>query len=555
MVSKISFTVIIITILAFIFVALKLKYKYSATKATTDSSTLNVLMKYWSDGALTESLSNGNGTPSTCNTLLGPAYQNAVKEGSCPANVYNLHIDSKNLSDSNNGGEFNTSENKQHKSYWGYGKSLDWKLNSGKVDGVVNIQENDTGKVTIGTDKTSTGHRTNLVGGLEADKLTVRGPIQFSSADGNLMSLTDMHDNIHSQITGLEGSVHDLTNSVDDTAYKQKVHINQFNDKMAEIDNKVKDLSSTTKDSKVQFKKGMDVEESINLIGGKIQLKNDYVGDNDPYSIQKVNKGRDRNELRITLNDNRDEALTVYGDSCGSPGGCNGPGTEQHRLGVNGFSIHRSAICISDDFNRPIQETDCLNKDDLKKLKAVSHQAGYAIDGGGSTHLLFEGYHKLHNGDTFDANSNDKWDRLYVNRGWKIVVWDHGNKTGFKQQIENNDSFTPLKMDLLHKNSVSEYQAIWIGYKNELPSDFDPDAYRTLNKDLERAGLSNEQLKQHYLHNGKREGRRYNKELPADFDPNRYRSLYKDLQRAGLSNEQLKQHYIKNGKREGRRYK
>ena len=552
MISKISIAAIIITILIIVLVALKLKYRSTSSVLSTrtffDNSALNLLMKYWTEGNVTEKLSNGNGTPSTCNKLLDVGVQNSMTEGSCPY-VYNLHVDRNNLTDSNNGGEFDTSENKQHKSFWGYGRTLDWKINSGKVDGVVNIQENDTGKVTIGTDKTSTSHRTNLVGGLEADKLTVRGPIHFSSADGNLTSLTDMNQKLSSDISGLESNVNDLINATEGSAYKQNVYFNMAREKLEDVDDKIKktndDLQTTkgdlndkinhvdqtmndhklatsdemrgfkdslkqtkgdltqyvdtkvdtlstspsTQNTKVELNKGVDIREGINIIGGKLQFKNSEAGDNDPYYIQKIRHSHDNNELRVTINDNKDEALTIYGDSCRSPGGCFGPGTIQHKFKADGKSFHRSAICISNDkmdtnddhiyTNLQDPDTACLGLDELKrlhtlahrfdendrkKLKGISHQAGYAVDGKQTTHLLFEGHHKLYGGENFDAWSNDSWDVLYVNKGWKVTVWEHGNKQGFKQEFENTTSFTPLKMVLKSKNRVSEYEATWINY-------------------------------------------------------------------------------------------
>lgn len=82
-------------------------------------------------------------------------------------------------------------------------------------------------------------------------------------------------------------------------------------------------------------------------------------GDNsDPYILQKVVNGADNSALRLTLNDNKNESLQIWGDSC-SQGNCAGPGVESHRFTVTGDAIHQGKVCI---------KNTCLNEANLKKL-------------------------------------------------------------------------------------------------------------------------------------------------------------------------------------------
>ena len=123
-----------------------------------------------------------------------------------------------------------------------------------------------------------------------------------------------------------------------------------------------------------------------------------------------------------------------------------------------------------------------------------------------------------------------------------------------------------------------------------LPADFDPAAYIRLSPDLQTyvaehpadiaaAGGANQWAMDHYISNGRAEGRMYKEQggaaaapapavagLPADFDPAAYIRLSPDLQTyvaehpadiaaAGGANQWAMNHYISNGRAEGRMYK
>ena len=82
-----------------------------------------------------------------------------------------------------------------------------------------------------------------------------------------------------------------------------------------------------------------------------------------------------------------------------------------------------------------------------------------------------------------------------------------------------------------------------------LPEDFNPYIYKNIYKDLEN--LNENELKEHYLNNGINEGRFY--KIPEDFNPYIYKNIYKDLE--NLNENELKEHYLNNGINEGRFYK
>jgi hypothetical protein len=68
---------------------------------------------------------------------------------------------------------------------------------------------------------------------------------------------------------------------------------------------------------------------------------------NDPYFMRKIRYGPDNHELRLTINDNSDETMQIWGDSCSSPGGCGGPGRRQHVFRADGSASHRKGVVIS----------------------------------------------------------------------------------------------------------------------------------------------------------------------------------------------------------------
>jgi hypothetical protein len=80
----------------------------------------------------------------------------------------------------------------------------------------------------------------------------------------------------------------------------------------------------------------------------------------DAYFMQKVDAGPNDSSLRITLLDDPDESLQVWGDACRTTG-CGGPGVVAHRLAVDGSAWHRGKLCLGDT---------CIDQPALRQLLA-----------------------------------------------------------------------------------------------------------------------------------------------------------------------------------------
>jgi hypothetical protein len=58
--------------------------------------------------------------------------------------------------------------------------------------------------------------------------------------------------------------------------------------------------------------------------------------DSDPYYLEKVRTAPNNNHLRLTINDDANESFQIWGNSCGAPGGCAGPGRQLYNFSANG---------------------------------------------------------------------------------------------------------------------------------------------------------------------------------------------------------------------------
>jgi hypothetical protein len=58
--------------------------------------------------------------------------------------------------------------------------------------------------------------------------------------------------------------------------------------------------------------------------------------DTDPYYLEKVRTSANNNHLRLTINDDANESFQIWGNSCGSTGGCGGAGKQLYNFSANG---------------------------------------------------------------------------------------------------------------------------------------------------------------------------------------------------------------------------
>ena len=132
-------------------------------------------------------------------------------------------------------------------------------------------------------------------------------------------------------------------------------------------------------------------------------------------------------------------------------------------LGANGTIYTRGLVANERVFVGGEDEKNSLDKTTVRKLKSLKSIAGYAVDGNGTTHLLFEGgWYNLYGGALFDAWSQDQWDIIYLFKGWKGEFTEHGNGEGQKW-IGENKTQDVLKV-VPAANRVSSYKITWVDY-------------------------------------------------------------------------------------------
>lgn len=83
-------------------------------------------------------------------------------------------------------------------------------------------------------------------------------------------------------------------------------------------------------------------KEGINktIINGPLYFYQDF-DNTDTYKVEKKKFSPNNSELRFTINDDANEAVTIFGNSCAT-GNCGGEGTEQHKFTAIGEAKHKS---------------------------------------------------------------------------------------------------------------------------------------------------------------------------------------------------------------------
>ncbi len=106
---------------------------------------------------------------------------------------------------------------------------------------------------------------------------------------------------------------------------------------LAKADGNFDDVLTIDTDKTTRINGDLDVQNKIHF--GKTD------GSSDPYTLEKVKKGVNNSSLRLTINDDRDEAFEIWGDSCLS-GNCSGEGAMRHRFGANGDAQHEGNVFL-----------------------------------------------------------------------------------------------------------------------------------------------------------------------------------------------------------------
>ena len=244
------------------------------------------------------------------------------------------------------------------------------------------------------------------------------------------------------------------------------------------IRNLSKLANDLTKNGKLRIPGGLEVDGSITWHKGKGKLvANSGDGANiELYNMRgkkgihmfanSTNKG-----ARIKVNDKDGNIKTdIFNKNVSITGGLN---IISRNKGITHFN-HK-------DGENHINGKNFINGLSTSKLYSTKGKiGGYAINGDGSTMLLWEGEWWLastaedgplvnpkRDNVFMNAWTNDKWDIIYLYPGWKIDVWEH-NFVGPHRNFENKrKDGLPIrlhlgKMDLANK--VSSYKLSWVGY-------------------------------------------------------------------------------------------
>ncbi len=107
---------------------------------------------------------------------------------------------------------------------------------------------------------------------------------------------------------------------------------------IARSDGTLNDVLTVTGDKLTNVYGDIDLRGKLHL--GRVD------GSTDPYVIEKKLMAPNQSALRLTMNDNPDEALEIWGDSC-STGNCAGEGVLRHRFQVNGDASHAGNLRVA----------------------------------------------------------------------------------------------------------------------------------------------------------------------------------------------------------------
>lgn len=65
----------------------------------------------------------------------------------------------------------------------------------------------------------------------------------------------------------------------------------------------------------------------------------------DPFFMEKIS-GSNLSQLRMTINDGSNNSFEIWGNACGEPGGCGGPGALKHAFYANGNAVHTGDVVL-----------------------------------------------------------------------------------------------------------------------------------------------------------------------------------------------------------------
>lgn len=174
----------------------------------------------------------------------------------------------------------------------------------------------------------------------------------------------------------------------------------------------------------LSVKQNGDVSVNNNLnVNGKVSLTPGGGQNTDFYSIEKKHTSPDQSHMRITINDNTDESLQIWGDSCRTTG-CGGEGVPRFKFIADGrFCIGNT--CINEEQLKKIASGDDLttkgkvvfqHANGEKWVAGMRDQNHFAINKQGRYGILFREDGNVwvgRGGGGFHGGGNESWSRTW----------------------------------------------------------------------------------------------------------------------------------------------
>jgi len=196
----------------------------------------------------------------------------------------------------------------------------------------------------------------------------------------------------------------------------------------------------------------INVGENLNVTG-KMHFRDPSMSttpngpnNSDPYSIEKVTPGGNNSHLRLSINDDADESLQIWGDSCRA-GNCAGPGVMRHRFGADGTAVHTNTLTVNKEngwgtsinVNAPVQPESlyALHFGDGKDIHGRQAGMGYVANQPnkiyGSRGTLAS---HIHEADDFMMYSSG-WNPLFAIKGGSGDAYVRGRIKSNQVQLGN----------------------------------------------------------------------------------------------------------------------
>lgn len=187
-----------------------------------------------------------------------------------------------------------------------------------------------------------------------------------------------------------------------------------------------------------------DLELSGNTkLKGKVEFldKDATTHNTDRIYLEKIDHQSDQSDLRLTVNDNGNERLEVWGSAC-SNGGCSGKGRGQHFLQGDGTAYHRNKLIIAPNIapdessQRIALEDGSLSSNPAKLIAVAKNDASIYLkteNAGKASYLQL-------------AAGQNRWD---------ISHWGWGNDLHFINRSDTNPSQVNSRFTLGNNGDIT----------------------------------------------------------------------------------------------------